>query len=91
PLSSVEAMLGGLPTIVSEWTGTREIVEQIDRKYIIKLDPTILAKKIIEYFQLDLNKKVELSKKYRKAALHFSRLSEIKIKNFKKIIYKNLF
>jgi len=85
PLSCVEAMLGGLPTIVSEWTGTKEVVEKVNKNLIVELDPYKLAKKIKWYFSLNYKEKLKLSKKSKLIASKFLKGSDVRyfIKKFK--------
>ena len=81
PLSTLEAMLGGLPAIVSEWTGTKEIVNKVDNRLIIELSPKELANKIIWYFSLNNAKKTKLSIRSKEEAKNF--VKGIKVKDFK--------
>jgi len=81
PLSTIEAMLGGLPAIVSEWTGTKEIVNKVDNRLIIELSPKELANKIIWYFSLNNAKKTKLSIKSKEEAKNF--IKSIKVRDFK--------
>ncbi len=78
PVSSLEAMLGGVPVIVSEWTGTKEIAGKINKMYIIRLSKTSLSKKIIKYFNLGHNKRVVLSRRFRNAAINFAKIDILK-------------
>jgi len=86
PLSTIEAMLGGLPAIVSEWTGTKEVVNEVDKKLIIELNPKELANKIIWYFSLNNAKKTELSIKSKDEAKKF--VKSVKVKDLKKKMKK---
>jgi len=81
PLSTIEAMLGGLPAIVSEWAGTKEVVNEVDKKLIIELNPKELANKIIWYFSLSNDKKTKLSIKSKEEAKNF--IKSVKIIDFK--------
>jgi len=86
PLSTLEAMLGSLPAIVSEWTGTKEVVSKVDRKLIIELNPKELANKIIWYFSLNNDKKTKLSIKSKEEAKNF--IKRVKIIDFKEKMKK---
>ncbi len=68
PMGSIETMLAGIPTFVSEFTGTKSIVENANKNFILPLSSQTLAKAIIDYFNLSYKEKVELSKKFRMAA-----------------------
>ncbi|MCL5238915.1 MAG: glycosyltransferase family 4 protein [Candidatus Marsarchaeota archaeon] len=78
PVSSLEAMLAGLPTIVSHWTGTREIVRKIDERMIVPLDPEEVARSINNYFKLNMKKKSKYSKKARRESKHFTQSKTVK-------------
>jgi glycosyltransferase involved in cell wall biosynthesis len=73
PVSTLEAMLGGLPAIVSEWTGTREIVEKVDKKMVSKMFVKDLANKINKYFSLTSKQRKDLSQKFYKESIPFNR------------------
>ena len=77
PVSALEAMIGGLPTIVSNFTGTKEIIEKVDKNMISKLDAKDLADKITKYIKLNEKDKTALSKRFYKAALKFDKNSII--------------
>jgi len=81
PLSTIEAMLGGLPAIVSEWTGTKEVVSKVDKKLIVELNPKELANKIIWYFSLNNAKKTKLSIRSKEEAKNY--IKSVKVKDFK--------
>jgi glycosyltransferase involved in cell wall biosynthesis len=87
-ISIIEAMLGGLPTIVSEWTGAKEVVKKVNKNLIVELDPYKLAKKIEWYFSLDYKEKLKLSTRSKMVAIHFLRSSDVKhfINKFKKLV-----
>jgi glycosyltransferase involved in cell wall biosynthesis len=61
PVSCIEAMLGGLPAIVSEWTGTKEVTNKVNDNLVTKLDSKDVAKRILWYFNLGHKTKIELS------------------------------
>ncbi len=68
-LSITEAMLGGLPAIVSEDTGAKTIVKDLGKRFIVKTGSSYeLYKQIDWYFQQSYKKKVALSKKSRRIA-----------------------
>ena len=50
PTSTIETLSAGIPTIVSEWTGTREIIQEIDPRLIARLDIADIAGKINLFF-----------------------------------------
>jgi glycosyltransferase involved in cell wall biosynthesis len=69
PISVIEMMAGGLPTIVSEWTGTYEAVGQVDPILVVPLDPQIAADRILGYLRSPLEEKRRLSAICRQVAL----------------------
>jgi len=83
--SVVEAMLGGVPAMVSEWTGAKEVVSGLGSDFISELNPESAAKKILKYFDLSLEKKMQLSKKAKNLAREFRR--DKLTKEFKKGIF----
>jgi len=85
-LSTVEAMLGGLPVIVSEWTGAKEIVKRVNKKLIVKLDAKDLAESIKWYFSLSNKDRYNLSQMIKKEAIKFFKNNNLK--NFRKRVMK---
>ncbi|MBC7694098.1 MAG: glycosyltransferase family 4 protein [Burkholderiales bacterium] len=77
PTSTIEAMVAGLPTIVSEWTGTKEIIEKISDQFITKLDENEIADKISWYFNLPLVEKSQYSDKFRSIAKNYSEATAV--------------
>lgn len=68
-LSITEAMLGGLPAIVSKDTGAKTIVKDLGKRFIVKTGNSYdLYKQIDWYFQQNYKKKIALSKKSRRIA-----------------------
>lgn len=57
------AMASGIPSIVSEWTGAKELVENIDKRFILPLQEDRIAQTINWYFSLDLKQREDLSRK----------------------------
>ncbi|GIU81090.1 MAG: glycosyltransferase [Acidobacteria bacterium] len=65
PNTVVEAMVAGLPALISEWTGTRKTVKEVDERLIAPLDPKAIAERIIWYFSLTTEEKRKLSERSR--------------------------
>ncbi len=82
PMTVLESMYGGLPAIVSEWTGTKEFVSKLGSNYVVPLNPAAAARQINRYFAATRNYRKELSKKARRIAGEFT--MEKSISNFKK-------
>jgi len=71
-VSVAEAALGGLPVIVSEWTGAKSIIEECAPQNIVELDPKKVSEKIEKYFNMGMYKKKRLSLIERKSAKKYS-------------------
>ena len=77
PTSTIEAMHAGMPIIMSEYTGTKEIIEKVDKSLILPLDSEIVAEKILWYMNLPIEYKNELSKKLKIAAENYTEKNAI--------------
>ncbi|MDP2388224.1 MAG: glycosyltransferase family 4 protein [Bacteroidota bacterium] len=64
-LTVLIAMAYGLPVIVSEWTGAKEVVAQVDKSFIVELSEDKIADQIINYFNLPLEKKQTIGQRNR--------------------------
>jgi len=71
-ISVLIAMGAGVPAIVSEWTGTKEVVAKVDEDLIVPLDKNIISEKIIWYFDLPIEKKKLLSDKCREVIKEYT-------------------
>jgi len=92
PVSCIEAMLGGLPAIVSEWTGTKEVVSKVNDNLVARLNPQDATKKILWYFNLGYKTKAKLSARSRNKAKKFiekNYLKEFKDKMKNEFIWIN--
>ena len=65
PNAVMEAMAAGVPALVSEWTGAREVVAKVDQKLVVPLDPDVIAERILWYFSLPVGERVLLGEKAR--------------------------
>jgi glycosyltransferase involved in cell wall biosynthesis len=79
PASVLEAMAAGLPCIVSEWTGTREAVEQVHPRLVVPLDVRAAADSIEWYFGLPLEAKRSLSERSREIAKNYTLQKSIEV------------
>jgi len=75
-INVAECMLSGIPTIVSEYTGAKEIVP---KEFISSLNKKEIIEKIVNYMNLDLGKKKEISKEIRKPSKKFTEKESIRI------------
>lgn len=90
PTSTLETMAAGLPTLVSEYTGTKQIVEQVDHNFICKLEVDDIVKHVLWYFSNASERRVEQAQKFREVvstytesnakAAYASTFNEIKTK-----------
>lgn len=71
-INVLESMLAGVPVIVSKYTGAKQIVEKADKKMVVDLNKEKIINNILNYFNMPLKKKKELSKKLRKVAKEFN-------------------
>lgn len=79
PLSVLEAMASGLVPIVSEWTGAKEVVEQVDAKLVCPLDARAIAKRIEWFMKLPLTEKIALSDKVRKVVSAYTEERAVRV------------
>jgi glycosyltransferase involved in cell wall biosynthesis len=88
PLSVLEAMAAGLVPIVSEWTGTKEVVEQVDPMLVCPLDARVLAERIQCFMNLSISEKVALSNKAREVVSTYTEEHAVKVfkDNFGRIV-----
>ncbi len=83
PTTTMEVMAAGVVPIISEWTGTKEIVEQVDVRLVVPLDEVRIAEKIIWYLNLPISEKTMLSEKCKEVIKKYT--EENAIQNFKEI------
>lgn len=88
PVATLEAMLAGIPSIVSEETGTKEVAEKLGKEFVVPLNSHILAERILRYFSLSNSKKLPLSKKSKELAKEFREKPMVAL--FKKQFYSLL-
>ncbi|HEX8515668.1 MAG TPA: glycosyltransferase family 4 protein [Bacteroidia bacterium] len=72
PTSTMEVMAAGVPVLVSEWTGTKEIVKNISTDLISPLNEESISEKILWYFALSNEAKIILSNASREAVKNFT-------------------
>ncbi|MBT1654987.1 glycosyltransferase, partial [Klebsiella pneumoniae] len=61
PVSTLEAMSAGVPTIVSTTTGTKEVVKVIEPRLVVDSEPMAAIKAVDWYFGLSEGAKVGIS------------------------------
>jgi glycosyltransferase involved in cell wall biosynthesis len=72
PTATIEAMSAGLVPLVSEWTGTRQIVSEVCYRLIAPLDAAEIAERISWYFALDADDRSQLSGRSRVEAKRYT-------------------
>ena len=88
PIATLEAVRAGLPTIVSEFTGTKEVVVQVDKHFVVPMNPAAVSESIEWYFDLPLAEKKKLSDKGLEVMTQYS--EEKGIQEFRNAIDKIL-
>ncbi len=71
-VSVVEAMRAGLPAVVTETTGARSAVANVDDALVVPPTPRALADAVCEYFDAPLDRREELSRASRAASDPYS-------------------
>lgn len=86
-MTIMESLVAGVPVICSNLTGAMEVVEKVSEELIVINDENIIAEKIIWYFDLPIDKKIQLSLKGRNVMLDYSEEKSLKkfIDTFEKI------
>ena len=77
-ISVVEAMLAGVVPIVSNQTGSKEVVEIVDKNLVSSLDVHEISEKIEWFINLSYPQKLALSSKCKKVAQSYSEEKVIK-------------
>jgi len=76
-VAALETMQTGVPVMVSEQTGVREVVQHVRGDFVAKLEADILATGIIEYFKMSNQQKLELGKKFQEAAKPYNQKTQL--------------
>jgi len=71
-------MRAGIPVIVSEFTGSKEFVEKLDKDFVVPLTKEIILRKINNYFKLDIKSKKNLSKRAKRATDDLNEMNQLK-------------
>ncbi|MGZ3863962.1 MAG: glycosyltransferase [Bacteroidia bacterium] len=77
----------GIPSIVSEWTGAKEVVNKIDTRFITEMDAQKIADKIQWYFELTPEEKKCISEKAVKTVAPYTEKNAI---DFYKTVFKQI-
>ena len=79
PVSSITAMAGGLPAMVSCDTGTKEVASKVGDLFVSGLDSKDLASRIDEFFGATPSTRLCWSGSFRKEGLKFSSARQIRV------------
>lgn len=83
----LEAMAAGVPAMVSEWTGAKECVAQVDPALIVPLDLKEIASRLRWYVRLSDADRKDLAEKSRQVAAQYTEARAVSsfADNFKEI------
>lgn len=65
PNTVMEAMAAGMPALVSQWTGTRELARGVDERFVAPLNAAIIAERIQWYFSLGRSERIRFGSQAR--------------------------
>jgi glycosyltransferase involved in cell wall biosynthesis len=83
-----ECLLAGLPTIVSEWTGSKEMVCKVSEDLIVPLNAEKAKKAMLKYFELEFTDKLNLSNKCRSISKNYTENKAVE--QFKSHFYESI-
>jgi len=72
PTTTIETLRVGIPTLITNTTGTKEIISQIDKDFICEMNSDKIAKQINKYFNHSSEELLVLSNKCKKAVIPYS-------------------
>lgn len=72
PVASLEAMRAGIPTLVTDRTGVKSLVNDIDDKLVTNVDSSSIANQIMWFLSLGNEEKMNLSKQFRDVGCSFN-------------------
>ena len=73
PVATLESLRSGLPTIVTELVGTKEVIQELDSNFIRKVDAEDISEAILYYFDLSDSKRGALSLRSKEISKKFNR------------------
>ena len=91
-VSVLESMLCGVPVVITNMVGSKDIVKYLGKDFIRDVDPEDLANGILKYFSLSLSEKEKISKKAKEIAKKFNEetcIEMFKVKFMKILEYLN--
>jgi glycosyltransferase involved in cell wall biosynthesis len=84
PLSTLETMCAGVPTIVSALTGTSEVVRRVEPAFVVPPEPAAAASAVVKYLVLDDEARRRLASRFRREAASYT--EEVAITAFRTVI-----
>jgi glycosyltransferase involved in cell wall biosynthesis len=72
PTVVLEAMSAGLIPLISEWTGSKEVISKVDSSLVVPIDTFIITNKLIELTKLPIVKRKNLSNKMKLESKRFT-------------------
>jgi len=78
PGSTIEAMHAGIPILISNYTGTKEILESVNSNLIVNLTVNNVADAVLAYMNLSMDERKDLSVKLKEAVIQYSEDNAIK-------------
>lgn len=72
-VSTLEALRAGLPAIVTEKVGAKEVVENLGKDFVRRVSADDIANGILKYFDLPISKKERLSEKAKELSEPFNK------------------
>jgi glycosyltransferase involved in cell wall biosynthesis len=84
PVAVIEAMATGLIPVVTERTGSAEVVRKVSEGLIAKVEPKDIADKVVSILTLDYKARFELSEKCREVALSPIYSREYSVESFRR-------
>jgi glycosyltransferase involved in cell wall biosynthesis len=76
PVSTLEAMATGLPTAVTNKTGTLSEVQKVDPSLIMAPNPSTVGQTISKYFRTSVSRRRTLSEQFRDIGSRFAETSQ---------------
>jgi glycosyltransferase involved in cell wall biosynthesis len=87
-ISINEALAAGVPTIVSNKTGSKELVESVEPNFVVSLEKEVIKNSILNYLSTSISEKEKFSKKAKEVSKQYT--EEDAIANFKSVFFNIL-
>lgn len=77
-ITIMEALIAGVPVICSDLTGAKEVVTKVLPELVVSTNESLIADKILWYFNLPLAERLNLSKKGREVMFDYTEEKSLK-------------